>query len=296
MDQFRPPGDADFDNPYAPPKSTFEPERPLLAQSLSIPFSIDSITSTAWSIFKENLGTSLWVVWSVMLVNFGLGLALNGLMAGLQAAMPGDLMRIHAIYWTCYVVSLILQVWLGIGMTQCLFKIVRGEHVSFDQLFGGGRYILTVILGAIMYGLLFAATLAVPAVVAGVGFVAIQNQAPWGLVAVIIGFALVFFLAIYLAARLFQFYYLIIDRDAGILESIGLSWQITRGKAGTIILVYLLQMVLAVGGVLALCVGLIFTIPLSHLLMVVTYMAMVGTGKPADRMPFANWEEDLQVE
>jgi hypothetical protein len=294
VDPYRPPDDADFDNPYAPPKSAFEPERPVYSGSLAIPFSVDSIASTSWSIYRDNLGTCLWVVWSVMLVNFGLALGLNGLMAGLQAAMPGNQSSILIIYWTFYLFSILLQTWLGIGMNLALIKVARGEHVAFDQLFSGGRYMLRVIFGAIVMMGIFFGIMFVPLILMGVAIAALRDQAAWGLVALVVCVPLVAFLAIYLSARLMQFYFLIIDRDSGVMESLQGSWQITRGRVGTLILVYLLQLVLAIGGILALCVGFIFTLPLSNLMQVVTYLALVGTGKPLERIQFSNWDDDLQ--
>jgi uncharacterized membrane protein len=290
MEPIQPPDDADFDNPYAPPRSAFETEPTVHLRSLSIPFSIDSILNASWSIFRDNLGTCLWVVWSVMLVNFGLAFALNALQAGLQAAMPGDQMSIQFIYWTFYFVSLILQAWLGIGMNLLLIKIVRGEQVSFDQLFSGGRYLLKVILAGIVMFVMFFGAVLVPVFFASVGFAALRNQPVAGILILVVCIVLLVFLMIYVGARLLQFYFLIIDRDAGVIESIQLAWQITRGKAGTIILVYLMQFVLAVLGILALCVGLVFTIPLSNLLLVVTYLALVGPAKSPERMPFSSWE------
>ena len=146
----------------------------------------------------------------------------------------------------------------------------------------------------IVVSLIFVAVMCVPAILAGVGFAALQNQAAWGLIAFVVCIPLLIFFAIYLSARLMQFYFVMLDRDAGVIESIQLSWQLTRGRVGTIILVYLLQMVLAIGGLLALCVGLIFTIPLSNLLQVVTYLAMAGTAKPPERAVFSNWDDDFQ--
>jgi uncharacterized membrane protein len=102
------------------------------------------------------------------------------------------------------------------------------------------------------------------------------------------------FLFLYLSARLLLFYFLVIDRNAGVVESIGLAWQMTRGRVGTIILVYLMQLTLILAGLVSLCVGLIFTLPLRSLLMVVTYLAIVGPPTAPERMPLFRWEEDLQ--
>jgi hypothetical protein len=297
MDPLERPDEADIDNPYAPPKSAFEPERPVLSHSLSIPFSIDSIVNTSWAIYRDNLGTCLWIVWSVMLVNIGLGFGLQGLMAGLQAAMPGDPMSIMLIYWTFYVLSLILQSWLTIGMNLALLGVVRREQVTFDRLFSGGRYLLKVIIAGLLLVALFVVfggLLFVPLFLGGMGAAALGNQSAWMILIVVACMAVFAVLLLYVGARLMPFYFLIIDRDAGIAESFSWGWQISRGRAGTIILVYLLQIVLAVAGFIALCVGLIFTIPLSNLLMVVTYLAMLGPVKPAERAQFSNWDDDFQ--
>ncbi len=45
---------------------------------------------------------------------------------------------------------------------------------------------------------------------------------------------------LYLVARLIQFFYLVIDRDAGVFESIRLSWHLTTNRAATIMVIYLL--------------------------------------------------------
>ena len=58
------------------------------------------------------------------------------------------------------------------------------------------------------------------------------------------------------------FYYLIIDRDAGVIESIQLAWQITRGRAGTSFWLISCSSCF-VAGFLAFCVGLVFAAPLS---------------------------------
>jgi uncharacterized membrane protein len=126
-------------------------------------------------------------------------------------------------------------------------------------------------------------------------FAALQNQSAAAAGIFVACTAFMIFSVFYLIARMWQFYFLIIDRDAGVFESIQLSWRITRGRAGTIFLVYIMQLALTVFGFLALCVGLIFTVPLSYMLLTVTYLAMLGPTKPPDRMPFTNWDDDLQV-
>src|ERR1700733_7319940 len=102
MDPYRSPDELDLDNPYAPPRSSFQPEEAEKAEShgVSIPFTIDSIVTTAWEIFKARLGICLGLVWGAQLVNIGLALALLALNAGLTAAMPDERGLVMFIYWT----------------------------------------------------------------------------------------------------------------------------------------------------------------------------------------------------
>jgi hypothetical protein len=295
MDPYRSPDELDLDNPYAPPRSSFQPEEAEKAEShgVSIPFTIDSIVTTAWEIFKARLGICLGLVWGAQLVNIGLALALLALNAGLTAAMPDERGLVMFIYWTLYVCNLIFQAWLAIGMTRGLLKVVHGEPVSFDVLFSGGPYLIRVCLGSILYFVVFVVLAFVPVIVLGVVAGVLANNTGAGIALMVVAVPLFVGFVLYMSARLMQFYYLIIDRDAGVVESLQQSWQITTGRAGTIILIFLVQMVVVVAGFLALCVGLIFAGPLSSLLAVVTFAALTGKPKPPPRAEFTAWDDPV---
>jgi hypothetical protein len=288
---FRPPEDADFGNPYAPPKSTFEPEPSVPSRTPSIPFSIDGIVSASWSIFRDNLGKCLWVFWGWFLMYLGLIMLLQQLLNRLEDAMPGRASEFQFISLAFRLVFSLIQAWIGIGLTLAFIKIVRGEPVSIGILFSGGRYLLRVILASIVAALLLVAAVLIPFVVMNVAFALFQNQMGTGLLLLIASIVVIFFLILYLAARLMQFSYLILDRGAGVIESIQLSWRLTRGRAGTIILVYCMHLILVIGGLLAFCVGVIFTVPLGSLMQVVTFLAMAGPLRPPERRPPTSAEE-----
>ena len=86
-----------------------------------------------------------------------------------------------------------------------------------------------------------------------------------------------------MTVRLGQFPFLIIDRDAGVLESHRLSWELTRGRAATVFLVYLAQLTINLAGLLTFYVGLFVTLPLTSLVTAVTYNALCG--HPAATVP-----------
>jgi hypothetical protein len=297
MDPFRPPDDLDFDNPYAAPKSSFEREKVVPQTELTIPCSIDAIVSASWSIFQNNIGTCLGIVWAMVLIDLGLRVVSFVVITGLQVAMPGEERAIAILNLGMALVLGVIQLWLGIGMNLALLRVARGQPVSFDILFSGGRYLLKSVLGWIIVLVLVVVMVAAPLLLAG-AIAAVLREQSGVVVAVMISAVVgIMVLMLYLIARLWQFYFLVMDRDAGVIESINLSWQMTRGHAGTIILVYLSQAVFVLVGALMFCVGLIVAVPFSSMLLAVTYLSLVGSPKGAEHPPvrtwFTNWEEEL---
>jgi hypothetical protein len=301
MDPFRPPDELDFDNPYAAPKTSFEREEFVVPKgSLLIPCSIDAIVSVAWSIFQKNTWACLQVVWAMLLIDFGLRFMLSLVVGGLAAAMPGEEFTVQAINFGLLLVSLVIQLWLGIGMNMALLRIARGQPISFDMLFSGGRYLLRSILAWIVVFLLVFGTLFLPMVLMAAVAVGFRGQSAIVLAAMIGGGIGLIVLMFYMMARLWLIYFVVIDQNAGVLESVQRTWGITRGHAGTIIMVYLSQLVFTIAGALALCVGLVVAIPFNQMLLVVTYLSLTGPAKPAQgaehppvRTWFTDWEEEL---
>jgi hypothetical protein len=82
-------------------------------------------------------------------------------------------------------------------------------------------------------------------------------------------------------ARLGQSSYLILDQGAGVVDALQGSWRLTRGRRlATVIAVYLAYLAINGAGLLAFCVGMIFTLPMTSLLLVMTYLAL-SEGAPA---------------
>jgi len=285
-----PPDDRDFDNPYAPPQSTFEPEaapRP----SGSVPFTVSDVFTWSWSIFGQRMWPCVYIVWGVVGVDFALGLGMQFLLTSLTDIVRGP----RFLFVSAYLLRVVVEAWLGIGMNLGLLKIARREPVSFEVIFTGGRAVVSTILAAIVVGVLIGAPLFILVLGLMALFVTgIQHMDSWGALVLFVlgcGLGAVFFF--YMIARLMQFYYLVIDRNLGVFESIQLSWHLTRGRAATIFLVYILQMCVGLAGLLACCVGVIFAAPLSSLMSVVTYLALSEPARPVDKTPPIVWVEEL---
>jgi len=292
MNPFLPPDDPDFDNPYAPPRSTFVPEAaPTIFGG--IPFTVGDVFAWSWTIFKERMIPCIYLFWSVMCVNLAIGFATDKLLNGLLLVVrePAFLLFLRFII---NLTGVVVPLWLGIGMNLGLIKIARHEPVSFDVIFTGGRSVLRVFLGSILIGVIVGAPLYVVAAGLVALFLTMQPmESLTALLLFVLGCGLAAVLLLYLVARLMQFYYLVIDRDLGVMESIQRSWQLTTDRAATIMLVYLLQICVFMAGLIACCVGLIFAWPLCALINVVTYLALTGPAQTALKAPPTTGDEDL---
>jgi len=291
MDPDHPPDRDDLENPYAPPDSTFAQDLPQ-GQFGKIEFTVGDLFNWTWSLYKEQFRICMIIIWGVAGINFGISFGLNLLLTATIAAVRDPIlsavMRI-AVTFAVYVVGF----WLNVGTNLALLKIARRQEVVFEDVFTGGRYVLTTILA----WLVMTACVAGPMVLAFFGFTALfpliqddPSVLPVLLAVVVVG--VLGATAVYLSVRLSQYPFVVIDRNAGVFESLRTSWYLTRNQVPTMILVYLLWITIILAGFLALCAGLIFAIPLASLLLAVTYQALTGQSPDAELQFLDNWDID----
>jgi uncharacterized membrane protein len=79
--------------------------------------------------------------------------------------------------------------------------------------------------------------------------------------------------------------YLIVDRDLAVIESLRRSTELTSGNYGATFLLGLAFFGMVLVGVLALCVGVIFAVPLGSLMFAVAYCLMSGQTVAVPRRP-----------
>lgn len=127
-----------------------------------------------------------------------------------------------------------LSLFLEIGFIKIVLKLVDGKKAEFQELWAYPQYFVNMVLSSIIYALIL------------VG-----------------GFLLLIIPGIYLALRL-QFYsFYVVDKNAGVTDSLKMSWNATKGKTLDIFVFMLLLIGLNILGALALLVGLLITIPVS---------------------------------
>jgi hypothetical protein len=292
MGPFEPPDFRDPDNPYAPPQSAFVPE-PISPLQVGMPFSAADVFDRSWSIFKTRMGDCMAIFWGPYGLNLAVGLGANLLIQAVILTAPDSRLLIVLGFIAAYVVSWVINLWLLAGQSRAFIKIARDQPVSFGEVFQGGRYVLTMIFATIcfMIGFVFVFALGFGLSAAGLGI--LGNQSAGGIAFLTIGIAATVLLVVYMMARCFIFFYVIVDRDADAIDSLVQSWQLTRNRGGTIILVFFLAFAIYLAGILALCVGIVFSAPLAVVMFAVTYVALVPTGSPPPEKAELIWEDEL---
>jgi len=244
-------------NPYASPGSALGVQSPFYVQPLPLQpvpvnpqrVGFETVFNLAWQVWQANLGVLVGVTLLVMVlpnvVNIPFGVARfildqNGhTEVGFGVQMVGQIL------------AGILQVFLSIGQSQILLKLIRRQPAAFAELFGGGSLFWPVLGASLLFGLMLFLSflmLIVPCL---------------------------FFFVIFWPFRL-----LIIDQKTGVIDSFSQAAAITRGNWGTTLLLMLVSVGLLFMGCVACYIGLLFAVPLISTLWVAAYLLMAGQISP----------------
>jgi hypothetical protein len=280
----------DETNPYAPPKS--EIGGGYRGGTLGVvPFDLGSILSATWTLYKERLGACLGVCWTVIALMWGAHFVQARLFRELAPA-PGDRLQFFLVQFTVFFVSYVFNVWLSIGQNLALLGLARRESSVYERVFRGGRYLLTTILAGILFVLVLgvivlSSTIWIPLLggILGPGRAGVMLACALGIVLAIVA-------SLYLATRLSQFAYMILDHNAGVVDSLRFSWQATRRRVGTLILVFAMVPLINLGGLLACLVGILFTAPFTSMMLAVTYLSLTGQPLGGEQQVPEYWNGD----
>ena len=295
-------------NPYTPPRSALGGSAfPPGLNASSLPFGVGEVFGRTWEIFKDQWALCLGTVIGVGVINTiapylpllvlaAVGGTTATMIPGGPAGRPGagpafggndpaaiqGMLMIGALTGLVSIATLIFVIWVGIGQAVVLLDIARGRQAAFSDIFGGGRFLVRVVVATLLYMFMTLGAFAVIAAVAG-GLASLVGSNDQNVISAVFGVGMLVAMGVlvYASLRLSQFYYLIIDRGAGPLESLKLSVEATRGKVFGLLGLFLLAGLVNLGGILACGVGMVATIPFTWLLLAVAYASLVG-GPVAD--------------
>lgn len=173
-DDDQPPDNREFDNPYAPPGSTFAPDPgPKLVAGM--PFTVADVFNWSWAIFKQNVRLCLVIYWGTAMVSFAISLGLSGVLQAVTATVR-DQTVFAVVNILVQFASIVIGVWLTVGQCRAFLRVARGQPVGLDEVFRGGPFVLTTILATIIFAAILAVPIMIAVVVITFGFLALENQ------------------------------------------------------------------------------------------------------------------------
>jgi uncharacterized membrane protein len=219
---------------YQPPGTAPSPAGPSPAGS----WSPSEAIGFGWrAVTGDYVGVGLPLA-VIMLVTTGAGAVLGGIFGVLQVVVEKALSAggvpdpmVHAgmsvgMSLIQNVIGFVIQALVMGGIVDFCLQVARGNKASFGVVFGGARYFVPMLVGAIVLGL-------------GVAF----------------GILLCLVPGIILALGCMLWQYVVVDRGVGGVDALKESWKLTGGHKGTLFGFAVLACLVMLAGVLACCVG-----------------------------------------
>ena len=228
---------------------------------------VGDVFSRTWAIFKDQWGMCLGIVVVAQLLNMGVSLVCNFI------PIVGP------------IVSMLFSIWITIGVAVALLKISRGQEAAIGDIFNGGPYFGRILLASLLLGLIVMAVFGVcfgPLMV--IAYLVLQGGPPEPLIMAAVVLALLSLIPVIIVSLMFsQYYYLILDRDAGITESLSMSKDIMVGNKLTLFLINLLLFLIVIVSIIPCGLGLLAAAPFAALIKPIVYLAVTGQAT-ADQM------------
>ena len=269
----------DFD-PYAPKGDDTNRVRANRIR-LNQDFTIGDVLNRSWQILRSSMGLILGTCFTSIFLS-SLPNIIASMISPDDPDTPPNPMAIMLV-----LVGSIFGVYLQCGLFTFLINMASGRKAEFNDLFRGGPIVIKAILGSLLLGV---AGLAVFAV--GFGILAILFQVAGG-AGVTIGVLVLICAASVIFTRFSQYFYLLVDREVGVIESFNLSSQLMKGRFWQYNILLLTCGLINFLTIFSLFIGLLLTIPLTLISSAVFYLAI--TGQPvADPMALgSNSQEEF---
>lgn len=214
----------------------------------STPVELGPLMERAWRLVLDNLA----VVGLAMLLFMGIGLAGAGIQIAFDmwgATSDDESVKLIAQLGRLgsQIVFGVIQLFLQLGLLKMVISIDRGAEAELDLLWSQGDKFLSAFGASIVVG-----------------------------IATLVGFVLLIVPGVIVALGLSMTLLIIVDRNAGAIDAIGESWNLTDGYKGFLFVQGLVMFVLAIGVYCVTCfLGAPVVVALYTALQAVTYNALL---------------------
>ena len=233
------------------------------------------ILTRAWAIFKVHWAMVLLVVVVAMILTMAISYTFVGITLVLEMVLNHQMATI-ILQVAQNVITQAVSLWLALGMKLYLLRTARGEDARFSMLFAGGRYFWSALVAMVVLLVGLTGVMAACMLPGLLVLLIVGTDSPATFIVMVAGMLVALPILLMATIVFSQFQYLCVDREAGPIEALSLSYQITAGNRLSIVLVWLITMAINMLGMLACCVGVIAAWPLVTLIYTVQYLAMTG--------------------
>jgi hypothetical protein len=262
-------------NPYASPAAVDEPFKADMTggQLQHQQFGFDDTLSAAWEFFKQHLGNL--AVFGVIIFAINAGLQIIGQIGGFAAQATQEPLVIVGFQLVMAPASFLLQTWVALATVLYMVKLLRTNNADLNELMAAGPFFLRGIGLNLLLALIFGGVLVLCMLPMAV---TIPSEEPELIIsAAVLGVLVYIPILIFLGLRYALCMFFLVDRQAGVVESLGLSAQYMRGNKGT---AFMLFLVVGIVGGLFVCVtctfGQILYIPFWGVLTTIIYLLATG--------------------
>ncbi|MDZ4821335.1 MAG: DUF975 family protein [Planctomycetota bacterium] len=237
------------DNPFSAPQTDSYQAR-VVGDGEFAPTKIElgTLLSKSWEITKQNLLKVL----GMFAVLFAVAVCFQLFVGGVLGA-AGDSAVGAIIVLVTLVAFMAFELVISAGVSIFMLKVARGQSTTFSDLFTGTRFIVPILVSSIVVG-----------------------------ICVLLGFVALIVPGIIIALMLWPFIFIIVDRNAGAMESLTIARQITDGNKLTIFLLHIVFSALSLACILTLGLGYFVLIPYQMVAFAVAYLMMSGQRTAAD--------------
>lgn len=237
-------------NPYQSPSSAGNFTAPVQSSGQMFPtqYEVGWVFNHALALWKQNLGFLVGMVAIVFGISMGISLVdllLTFLMSNIKN--NGVVILFLALKVLLWIAAGVVFFWTQIGQLNICLSILRGQRPSYNQLFSGGDVFWPVLGISILFG-----------------------------IAVNLGFMLLIIPGFLVLLYCWPVYYLVLDKKSRVLDSFNNSLPFTKINVLNSFLMFLIGYVINLLGVIACCVGLLFSSSLVMLFTTACYLAMTG--------------------
>ncbi len=211
-------------------------------------FDIGEVMSTSWSIFKANMGACVGAVFVVGMLNGFVQQIVGGVQAVIVGDQPGNQMGLFILVNIVgFVITFTFQTWLTLGQMILFLNVARGRESNIGQVFTGGPVLLNGLGTQLLYSII-----------------------------VTLGTLLLIIPGVIFALMFSQSLLLVVDREMSVMDALQTSREITYGNKASLLVLYLAGFGLFIVGLLACCIGALFTGSYVTLMLIVAYLQMTG--------------------